>query len=129
MSQEKPEEHESSSLRARLQAALMPALRSRDDIAVSALRSTLAALGNAEAVEVGASDQPAATLSEHVAGPAPGGHAEVSRVELSEDDVRQVVATEAAEREEAASHYASGGFARRADRLRAEAAVIRTFLA
>ena len=58
----------------------------------------------------------------------PGGGAEVSRAELGEDEVRQVVATEASEREEAASHYDAGGFGHRAERLRAEATVIRTFL-
>ena len=117
-----------SPLRARIQAALMPALRSRDDIAVSALRSTLAALANAETVEVGGTDGHAVAFSEHVAGAAPDSGAEVSRAELGEEDVRQVVATEASEREEAASHYDAGGFGQRAERLRAEAAVIRTFL-
>ena len=117
-----------SPLRARIQAALMPALRSRDDVAVSALRSTLSALANAEAVEAGGTDGHAVAFSEHVAGASPAHDAEVSRAELGEEDVRQVVATEAAEREEAASHYDAGGFGQRAERLRAEAAVIRTFL-
>ena len=104
----------------------MTALRSRDDIAVSALRSTLSALANAETVEE--TEGAAVALSEHVAGAVPAGGAEVSRAELDEDEVRQVVATEVSEREEAASHYDAGGFGHRAERLRAEATVIRTFL-
>ena len=122
------QEHEPSPLRERIQTALMPALRSRDDVAVSALRSTLAALANAESAEVGDSDGRAVAFSEHVAGAAPDGGAEVPRAELSEEDVREVVASEVSEREEAASHYEAGGFGHRAERLRAEAAVIRTFL-
>jgi uncharacterized protein YqeY len=106
----------------------MPALRSRDDIAVSALRSTLGALANAEAVDVAETDDRTAALTEHVAGPMHSRAPEVPRVDLSEEDVRQVVATEASEREEAASHYDAGGFGHRAQRLRAEAAVIRAFL-
>jgi len=123
-----PPEAGPAPLRARIQAALMPALRSRDDIAVSALRSTLAALANAEVVEVDHAGSQAVALSEHVAGATPEGGAEAPRAELGEDEVRQVVATEVSEREEAASHYDAGGFGRRAERLRAEAAVIRTFL-
>lgn len=117
-----------SPLHARIQAALMPALKARDDVAVSALRSTLAALANAETDEVGGTDARAVAFSEHVAGAAPDSGPEVPRPELGEEDVRQVVATEASEREEAASHYDAGGFGERAERLRAEAAVIRTFL-
>jgi hypothetical protein len=43
-------------LPARLRLALAEALRARDTIAVSALRSALGAIGNAGAVEPGAAD-------------------------------------------------------------------------
>ena len=65
-------------IRERLQAALSDALRSRDALRMSVLRTTLSAIANAEAVEV-----------------APGTTAtEVARRALSEDDVRAVVVAE-----------------------------------
>jgi uncharacterized protein len=64
-------------LTTRLRRALAGALRARDTIAVSAFRSALGAIGNAEAVEPGVT-APAGSAGPHVAGAVSGlGAAEV----------------------------------------------------
>src|SRR5262249_13453553 len=55
----------------RVRLALAEAPRARDTIAVSALRSALGAIGNAEAVEPGRTT-PAGSAGPHVAGAVPG---------------------------------------------------------
>jgi len=111
-------------IRARLNAALREATRARDAIAVSALRSALAAISNAEAVP--ASDRVGPrTSSPHVAGAVAGlGAAEVPRVGLSEAEISGIVRAEAAERLDAAAGYERSGRGARAARLRCEAAVL-----
>jgi len=119
----------SATLRDRMSAALPDAIRSRDRTAVAALRSTLAALANAEAVGVGGRDDPSATGSEHVAAAAAGvGAAEVSRRVLAEAEVVSLVRAEVEERLESAGVYDLHGQADRAERLRAEASVISAYL-
>ena len=115
-------------VRARLSQALRDALRGRDQVATSALRSALAAIANAEAVA--ASPQPApASGSEHFAGAAAGlGATEVARKELTEPAVREIVRAEIADRETAVRQYARSGHADRADRLRAEITVLQGVL-
>jgi uncharacterized protein YqeY len=111
-------------VRERLQLALRGALRARDTTAVSALRSALAAIGNAEAVPPG--PEPAAGMgSPHVAGAAAGvGAAEADRRRLSDGEAEQIVRAEAAERQAVARDYEQAGHADRADRLRREAGVL-----
>ncbi|HXZ71498.1 MAG TPA: hypothetical protein VEH31_11605 [Streptosporangiaceae bacterium] len=114
--------------RARLRLALAEALRARDMIAVSALRSALGAIGNAEAAEPGAA-APAGSAGPHVAGSVAGlGAAEVPRRSLSAAQVEQIVRVEAGERERAAAGYERAGHADRADRLRREVQVLRSVL-
>jgi len=116
-------------LRARLRLALAEALRARDTIAVSALRSALGAIGNAEAVEPGAAT-PAGSGGPHVAGAVSGlGAAEVARRSLSPAQIEGIVRAEAAEREDAARGYEQAGHADRADRLRREARLLLAVLA
>lgn len=112
----------------RLTLALRAALRDRDHAAIAALRSALAAIGNAEAVgPAGPPAKPAA--SEHFAGAAAGLRAaEVARKELIEAAKRDIVRAEIVDRELAASQYAAGGHAARADRMRAEVAVLAAVL-
>lgn len=119
---------ENAGVRARLSQALRDALRSRDQATTSALRSALAAIANAEAVD--ASAQPAGPPgSEHFAGAATGlGAAEVARKELTEAAMRAIVRAEIADRETAVGQYLSGGHADRADRLRAEITVLEAVL-
>lgn len=118
-----PRGHETG-IRARLHDALGDAIRSRDAAAVSALRSALAAIANAEAVPPDPAGSPVAS-GPHVAGAVAGlAAAEAQRRRLSEADVEQIVRSEAAERLTAAEEYERGGRADRADRLRREAAVL-----
>jgi uncharacterized protein YqeY len=116
-------------LRERLSAELPAALKRRDRVAVGALRSALAAIGDAEAVPLPRVPSPPAT-SEHVAGAVAGvGRAEAPRRALGEGDVAAVVAAEADERERVATEYARLGRDDDAARLREEAAVLRAVLA
>jgi hypothetical protein len=101
-----------SPLRRALRDRLTTAMRERDRDLVSALRSTLAALDNAEAVplrDASGVGRPL-TSSEHVAGAAIGvGAAEVERRVLGPGDERAVVADEVAGLREAAGHRRRAG--------------------
>jgi uncharacterized protein YqeY len=112
------------SLRVRLRQALPEAMRARDKTAVSALRSTLAALDNAEAVPERAEDARAALEQ----APVGVGVTEARRRELSEPAVAEVVRAEADERLEVAEQLTAPEHAERVARLRAEAAVLLGFL-
>jgi len=112
-------------LRPRLRAALTVAMKARDRVAVGALRPTLAALDNAEAVE-----RPEG-IDRHLAVeliPIGAGAAEVPRRELTEEQIVAVVRAEAAERIDAAETYERAGRSERAERLRAEAEVLHSHL-
>jgi uncharacterized protein YqeY len=119
---------EDRGVRQRLELALRTALRVRDTIAVSALRSALAAIDNAAAIPV----RPAGTAgasSPHFAGSAAGlGAAEAMRRPLREGEAEQIVRAEVAERQAAAGDYERAGHADRADRLRCEARVLTSAL-
>jgi len=111
-------------VRQRLELALRQALKARDKVAVSALRSALAAIGNAEAVPPGPARVRGAQ-SPHVAGAAAGaGAAEVARRDLSDYEIAEIVRGEIAERENAARDYQRSGHDERAARLRQEAQAI-----
>jgi hypothetical protein len=124
----------SDDLEARLRLALTAALRARDLTAVAALRSALAAIGNAGAVPVPAAPPAAnpsagipaaaraAGASPHIAGAAVGlGAAEAERRRLSPARVAAIVQAEIDERRAAAAQYERAGHADRAARLTAEA--------
>ncbi|MFJ2833122.1 hypothetical protein ACIPC1_37205 [Streptomyces sp. NPDC087263] len=100
-------------------------MRARDKAAVSALRATLAALDNAEAVPVGEAELRGVALEQSPVGV---GTTEAARRELSESDVVAVVRAEAAERLEVAAQLTAPAHADHAARLRAEAAVLHRFL-
>ena len=107
-----------------LRSALVPAMRAKDEAAVSALRSALSAVANGQAVDVRDVDLRGAE-SEHVAGALVGvGAAEVERRTLSESDARGIVEAERWSRESDASTYEQHGQPERAARLRAEADVL-----
>ncbi|HEY6745351.1 MAG TPA: hypothetical protein VI357_06485 [Mycobacteriales bacterium] len=107
----------------RLRAGLRAAMRERDPVATAALRSVLGALGNATAVP---SPPSTATGDQHFAGSAVGlGAAEAARRVLTPEEEAAVVRAEIAERLAAAAEYGSGPAA---DRLRAEAAVLSSYL-
>jgi uncharacterized protein len=123
------EQNARGALPERLSQALRDALRARDQAAVAALRSALSAIANAEAVDAG-EPRAAAPGSQHVAGAAAGpGATEVARKQLTETARQDIVRAEIADREVAAGQYRQGGHAERADRLRAEIAVLEKMLA
>jgi uncharacterized protein YqeY len=106
-----------------LRRALTTALKARDAVAVSALRSALAAIENAGAVDGSQVPPPG---SGPIAGAVDGlGAAEVGRRPV---DVGAVVAAEVEQRREAAREYAALGRSDRADRLHAEADVLAAHL-
>ncbi len=108
-----------------MRQALPEAMRARDKAAVSALRSTLAALDNAEAVPVDEAALRGVALEQSPVG---AGATEAARRELSEHSVAEIVRAEATERLEVAAQLTAPAHADRVARLRAEAAVLLRFL-
>jgi uncharacterized protein YqeY len=107
-----------------LHAQLMVARKDRDATRVSALRSALSAIDNAETPDV---DVPAAgAIADSVAGL---GAAEVPRRVLTDAEIRGLLRTEVEERLEAAEQTDAGGHSERATAVRAEAAVLADLLA
>jgi uncharacterized protein YqeY len=116
-------------MRTTLRRDLTAALKARDRVAVAALRSAIAALENAEAVPT---DQATDTTAgnEHVAGAPVGlGVTEADRQDLTESDVRAILAAEVRDRTTAADEYDGLGRPDQAARLRAEAEVLSRYLA
>jgi uncharacterized protein YqeY len=110
-------------LRDQLRQALPAAMKARDRVAVNVLRSTLAAIENAEAVV------PAETTGLAIEQTPLGvGAAEAERRMLSPDDIMRIVRGEVASREQAAADYERAGHADRAARLRDEARRLEEFL-
>jgi hypothetical protein len=134
-----------SNVRSRLRVALRAAMKERDAAAMSALRSALAAIDNAEAVPA-SRQRPAAPPSEAapseaapseaapsetvpIAGGIAGlGGAEVARRAVTEEEAAATAAAEAADRRAAARDYRAAGRADRADRLLSEARAIESAL-
>ncbi|APE36082.1 hypothetical protein BOX37_21545 [Nocardia mangyaensis] len=110
-------------LRERLRAALKPAMKARDLSAVSALRSALSAIDNAEAIDAG--DGKAGALENSALGL---GAAEAARRDLSETEIVQIVRHEIDERRTAAKEYDRLGAAERRDQLTSEADVLTALL-
>lgn len=113
--------------RALLRTHLLTARKNRDAVRVSALRSALAAIDNAEtpgAETPGAENLAVAPTSTTVAGAVDGlGAAEVARKVLTDDEIRALVFAEIAERRAAAQALPSDHAAaqERAGSLLAEA--------
>lgn len=114
------------SLHSRLQAGLRDALKARDAGTVKALRSALAAIANAEAVDA----SPTAPASRGpFAGAVDGlGSAEATRRALTEADIREIVATEVADRRAAALQYDSLDQRDAAADLREQAQTLENYL-
>lgn len=107
-----------------LREALLTARKDRDAVRVSALRSALSAIDNAEAVEARVEAPSSATIAGGVVGL---GAAEVARRELSDAHIRELMRAEIDERSTAANAVEASHTERAAD-LRAEAAVLRDLL-
>jgi uncharacterized protein YqeY len=109
-----------------LHGALRDAMRARDRVAASALRSALAALDNAGAVPAG---PPTAESGPHFAGAVAGlGAGEVPRRGLAAGEAERIVRAEIAEREAAAAGYEGVGHGEQARRLRQEARILTSAL-
>jgi uncharacterized protein YqeY len=115
-----------STLRQRLREALRTAMKSGDRRMVGVLRSTLAAIDNAEAVEVTGPVGSGLAIEQSPAG---AGAADVARRTLTEAQVEQIVHAEAEAREAAARDYDTAGRSERAEQLRVEAGILLTHLA
>lgn len=108
--------------RTALRRALRSARKDRDDTRISALRSALSAIDNAETPDGAQVD---VALSATVAGAAIGlGAAEAARRELTDAEIRGLLRAELDERLAAAERFIAGGHAQRAEALQAEAAVL-----
>jgi uncharacterized protein len=114
-----------TSLRERLRAALPAAMKARDRAAVAALRSTLAAIDNAEAVAPAGEAAGGQAIEQVAIGV---GATEVERRELTDSEIDQVVRAEIADREAAADDYDRAGHTDRASQLRAEARALAAHL-
>ncbi len=109
-------------IRDRLRAALRTSMKARDQLAVDAIRTALAAIDNAEAVEI--ADTTAFSVS-RIAGSVAGvAAAEVPRRSLTETEMAELVEREAADRRSAAEGYEQEGYPKRAAELRDSAAVL-----
>ena len=121
----------------RLRRALPAAMKARDRPTVTALRSALAAIDNASAVDPAQApsaggDQgpgPVGAVHSELAGTVAGvGATEVERRRLSQAQMEEIVRAEIADRETAAASYDHAGQLDPAERLRAEAEVLRAHL-
>jgi hypothetical protein len=118
----------SGNVRERMRGALRAAMKSRDSVAVVALRAGLAAIDNAEAVEVGQGTRVVATHPE-LAGTLVGlGAGEVARRALTDADMEAFVRAEAGELRSAVEGYRRAGQREEAERLLAQAAVLSALL-
>jgi uncharacterized protein YqeY len=114
-------------LRSRLRADLVAAMKARQPEVVSALRTTLAAIDNAEAVAVPETSVDVA--SGPIAGARTGvGSTEASRLDLSIDDLRAILEEQVADWLAAAGQYDTLGRQEAATRLRREADVLEKYL-
>lgn len=112
-------------LRARLRADLVAAMKAGRREEVSTLRTAIAALDNAEAVEAVASTG----INEHVAGAEAGvGSTEAQRRALSIAELRAILRAQVAERVEEAERYDGFGRHEEADRLRRGAELLEHYV-
>jgi uncharacterized protein YqeY len=110
----------------RLRAALASALQARDRTSVDAIRGTMAAIANAEAVEASlASPRQRGPIASAVPGL---GAADVPRKVLTEAEMIGIAWSEVVERRRAATDYEQLGKDEDAARLRAQAATIEALL-
>lgn len=112
-------------LQSRLRADLLSARKARDAAATAVLRSTLAAISNAEALPVA---EASLTGDGPIAGAATGvGVTEAVRRDLTDDDIRAIISDEQAERLSAATDLESHGAAEKGEQLRAEAELLAVY--
>ena len=114
-------------LRAALRADLKGAMKERDSETVDVLRNILAAVDNAEAIDVVAPQT--STGDGPIAGASVGlGSAEADRKRLLQHDVERLFAEQIDEYEGAATQFEEHGQAEHAQGLRRKAAIVRAYL-
>ncbi|MBR8743923.1 hypothetical protein [Nocardiopsis sp. MG754419] len=119
---------DTAALRSMLRADLTTAMKARRRDSVAALRTTIAALDNAEAVPVRGA--PAETTGAHIAGAEHGvGSTEARRRALTLDEALSLLRAQIEERTSEADRYASLGAREDAERLRREADALRAYTA
>ena len=102
-------------------------MKARDHAALRAVRSALAAVDNASAVD---GPEPTATETGPIAKAVSGlGAADIPRRQLTDDEATDIVRTEMAERRAAAADYRRLGRWEEAHGLEAEAAILESLLA
>jgi uncharacterized protein YqeY len=101
-----------------MRSDLSRALKSRDRRAIAVLRTTLAAIANAEA-------PPAQPVD---ISPVVGQSAEVQRLTLEDADIERIVRHEIADRRDTIARYEVGGRSDDAESLRAELAILESYL-
>lgn len=106
---------------ARMRADLTIAMRERDEVRVRALRTALAAVANAEAPPIVAAPS---SLDE----PVVGALVEHRRLELAAADVERILRAEVADRVDTATQFETHGRDADGATVRAEAAVIESYL-
>ncbi|WP_078310900.1 MULTISPECIES: hypothetical protein [unclassified Mycobacterium] len=118
--------HDPHVLRTTMRTDLSTAMKARNSRTVSALRTAIAAIDNAESMDNAAQ---ASLDNAHVAGATRGlGSAEAARRVLSPADVRAVLRAQIDDRVTEAERYDTLGHAQAATQLREEAAVIARYL-
>jgi uncharacterized protein len=112
-------------IREQLRGALPGAMKARDAVAVAALRSALAAIENAEAVD----SSIAPVQHAHIAGGVVGvGAADVQRRTLTQTQMEAIIRAEVSDRQAAERDYRHAGQRERAERLRGEVDVLLSYL-
>jgi uncharacterized protein YqeY len=115
-------------VRERLRNDLKCAMKARDLLAVNTLRTAIAAIDNAEAIDESVG-RGAAQASEHVAGASAGAFsADFPRRSLSSSAVAAVLAQQVEERRRAAAEYESLRQSEEATRLIREAELLSIYL-
>ena len=99
---------------------LSVAMKARDQRSVNVLRTTLAAIANAEAPPLPAPAAPSA--------PVVGQLVEHRRLVLSDADLDRILGHEIADRQDTIDRYLAGGRAAEAAPLQEELAILRTYL-
>ncbi|MDF3338786.1 glutamyl-tRNA amidotransferase [Mycolicibacterium septicum] len=105
-----------------LRESLLAARKSRDTVGVTAIRSALSAIDNAETPQA---DQTDTRIGGAIAGAVVGvGSTEVARRTLSDAEIRDLIQAEVDERLTAADEYIAHGHHERAADLQSQAAVL-----
>jgi uncharacterized protein len=118
--------HSTAALRAALRRGLVAALKARDAEALAALRTTIAAIDNAEAIPAAHTQAP--LTSADIAGASSGvGSTEAIRQSLSVGQVRDIVSEQIVEYARQADRYDLLGQPDAAQRLRHRARILAAY--